>query len=94
MGEERSFEQGDILRHFKRETVDASTTRYLYKVVGVAQHSETKEKLMVYQALYDECGLYVRPLEMFMSEVDHAKYPDIRQRWRFDYATPEDRALV
>ena len=79
----RTFKAGDIVQHFKRETVDPQTTTYLYKIIGIATHSEPRESMMVYQALYGDQGLYVRPLEMFMSEVDHKKYPNIRQKYRF-----------
>ena len=79
----RTFKAGDIVQHFKRETVDPQTTTYLYKIIGIATHSETRESMMVYQAIYGDQGLYVRPLEMFMSEVDHKKYPNIRQKYRF-----------
>ena len=79
----RTFKAGDIVQHFKRETVDPQTTTYLYKIIGIATHSETRESMMVYKALYGDQGLYVRPLEMFMSEVDHKKYPNIRQKYRF-----------
>lgn len=78
---------GDIVRHFKRETLgeeDLKANKYLYEIVGVAVHSETREELMVYRALYDDGGLYVRPLEMFMEETDHVKYPEIRQKYRFE----------
>lgn len=81
------FQAGDIVQHFKRETLDAeglAENRYLYRIVGVATHSETGEQMMVYQPLYDKQGMYVRPLEMFLSEVDHEKYPEIRQRYRFE----------
>lgn len=81
---DRTLEENDIVRHFKRETVDPHTTKYLYKIIGIATHSETKEKVMVYQALYDDFGLYVRPLDMFMSKVDKEKYPDIHQEYRFE----------
>ena len=73
----REFQPNDIVRHFKRETVDPATTEYLYRIVGTAIHSETKEKYMVYQGLYGDC-------EMFMSEVDREKYPEIRQKYRFE----------
>lgn len=81
--EERTFEPGEIVQHFKRE-LHGEGTRYLYRIVGVARHSETGEAMMVYQALYDGCGLYVRPLDMFLSEVDHVKYPQIHQLYRFE----------
>lgn len=80
----REFQPNDIVRHFKRETVDPATTDYLYRIVGTAIHSETKEKYMVYQGLYDDCEMYIRPFEMFMSEVDREKYPEIRQKYRFE----------
>lgn len=82
--EKRSFQVGDIVRHFKRETVDPATDEYLYMIVGVAKHSETGEDMMVYSPLYGDGGLFVRPLDMFMSEVDHEKYPDISQKYRFE----------
>ena len=82
--DERVFRVGDIVRHFKRETVDPATDRYLYMIVGTATHSETGEQMMVYSPLYGDGGLFVRPLDMFLSEVDHEKYPDIRQKYRFE----------
>lgn len=81
---DRDFRPGDRVRHFKRETVDPNTTQYLYQIVGVAIHSETKEKMMIYQGLYDDYSLYARPYDMFLSEVDREKYPDIKQKYRFE----------
>jgi hypothetical protein len=84
--ESREFKRGDIVKHFKRETVDHSTSNYLYKIIGVATHTETHETMMVYQALYGDFQLYVRPYYMFISKVDKEKYPNIKQEYRFEKA--------
>lgn len=77
------------MQHFKRETLtpeERESNRYLYRIVGIARHTESREPLMIYEALYDEGGLFARPLEMFLSEVDHQKYPEIQQQYRFESA--------
>lgn len=66
----REMHMGDIVRHFKRETVENPTTEYLYKILAFAEHTETGEKLVVYQALYAPFKICARPYAMFMSEVD------------------------
>ena len=81
------FHPGDIVRHFKWETLtdeEKKTNRYLYRNIGPAVHTETREPLMVYQALYGDFGVYARPSAMFYSEVEHDKYPQIQQKYRFE----------
>ena len=79
----RDINVGDIVQHFKRETV-ISSNGYLYKVLCIARHTEKDEYMVVYQALYGDFKIYARPYDMFMSEVDHEKYPDIKQKYRFE----------
>ncbi len=64
-----------IYKHFKGN---------YYLVEGIVIDSETKEEMVLYRALYKECIRYVRPKEMFLSEVDHEKYPNVKQKYRFE----------
>lgn len=86
------FRPGDIVRHFKHEYYPADSSMFTYRILGYATHSETRETLVIYEALYDlnddnTLKVFARPLDMFMSKVDKGKYPDIMQKYRFELLT-------
>lgn len=73
-----------IYRHFKGD---------YYLVEDVAFDSETKEEVVVYRRLYGDGSLWVRKKDMFLSEVDHNKYPNVKQKYRFELQDIESKAL-
>ena len=64
-----------VYKHFKGD---------YYFIEDIATHSETKEKYVVYRRLYGDNSLWIRPYDMFLSEVDHEKYPNVKQKYRFE----------
>lgn len=93
----RELIEYDIVKHFKYETLTKEYQKaglYTYRIVSLdAVHTETGEHLVIYKALYDgrpygidvvPDQVFARPAEMFFSEVDHEKYPNIKQKYRFE----------
>ena len=83
------FAPGDVVQHFKRgllrpDELAAEPEKYRYDIIGIAEHTETGAQLMIYRPRYGEKKLFARPLEMFQSEVDLAKYPEAVQKYRFE----------
>lgn len=72
---ERKIKTRQLYRHFKGE---------LYYVMDVGLDSETLEEVVIYQAMYGDKKIFVRPLTMFLSKVDINKYPDVKQVYRFE----------
>lgn len=94
---------GCIVKHFKRDDYLAekygpemhyaqyTDYTYMYRILYIATHTETRELLVIYQAMYENDGMgvkygqvFARPYDMFMSEVDHEKYPNAKQKYRFE----------
>ena len=115
--EELITQPGTVVSHFKRDGyikncskngIPCDKSAYLYKVVGVARHTENEKKLVVYMALYNMVGkygmnisvgdLFARPYKDFVSEVDRIKYPiekypDYNQQHRFEVFKSENEKL-
>ena len=72
-----------VYKHFKGD---------YYLVEDIAKDSETQKEMVVYRRLYGNGDLWIRPKEMFLSEVDHEKYPNVKQKYRFELQTIESVA--
>lgn len=71
----RKVKKYGIYKHFKGKN---------YIVLDICKNSETMEEYVLYRELYDKNELWIRPLKMFLSEVDHKKYPNVKQKYRFE----------
>jgi len=80
--EQRKLKIKGIYKHFKGD---------FYIVEDIAIHSETKEKYVVYRGLYGKNEVYIRPYDMFLSEVDKQKYPNVEQKYRFELQEIESK---
>jgi len=76
--------KGQIVRHFKGN---------LYLLIDFAYHSETGEQMVIYRALYGDCGIYVRPYAMFVEEVPAGKVNPTGQKFRFMHYKVESKVL-
>ena len=74
----REIVKNAIYKHFKGD---------YYLVLDIAKSSETKEEYVVYRALYGNNELWIRPVDMFLSKVDYEKYPEVKQKYRFEKVT-------
>ncbi len=75
MEELQTIKINRVYKHFKGD---------MYLVVDIARHSETKEEYVVYRKLYGDGSLWVRPMSLFAGKTDKAKYPQVKQEWRFE----------
>lgn len=71
----REIQINRVYKHFKGD---------YYLVVDIGTYSETLEKCVIYRKLYGDGSLWIRPLDDFLGEVDHEKYPDVKQKYKFE----------
>lgn len=80
--------RGCFVRHFKHEFEDPerlikNPNQYVYQIFGIGLHTETNEKLVIYVSQHNG-EIFCRPLDQFVSEVDHKKYPQVKQKYRLE----------
>lgn len=82
---------GMIVQHFKRDITNTLDTSYCYMIISdCVKHTETGELFVAYMACYGDCSVYVRPRDMFYSEVDKIKYPNAKQQYRLEEVTNKE----
>ena len=83
MADKQEIQLHRVYKHFKGD---------YYLVEDLARDSETDEEVVIYRKLYGDGSLWVRPLSMFLSKVDHERYPSATQRYRFELVDIESKA--
>ena len=86
--------RSNIVKHFKHKDSNEDPLNYIYEILGVSAHSENHDEMFItYRSLKDH-KVWIRPYDMFVSEVDHEKYPDVKQKYRFESVTKEELEII
>ena len=77
------FRKDKVMRKIKKNTIYRHFKGNNYLVLDIVYNTDTDEEMVLYKSLYEDCKSYVRPLSIFASEVDHEKYPNIKQKYKY-----------